>query len=95
MTLHQFSDTLFADTDTSGYPFFPHLRPAVFLFDFGVNGLDVHQQGFVTDAFVYPWLTGLGAVFAAPVFKVATGTDLQHLAGQCDRPLGLVVGYPG
>src|SRR5665811_221324 len=75
--------------------FFPHLGPAVFLFDFGVDGLDVYQQGFVADAFVYPWLTGLGGVFSAPVFKVATGTDLQHLAGQCDRPLGLVVGNPG
>ena len=43
VALHQFSDTLFADPDTSGHQFFPHFWPAVFLFDFGVDGLYVYR----------------------------------------------------
>src|ERR1035437_4578210 len=86
VTLHQLSDTLFADPDTSGHQFFPHFWPTVFLFDFGLEGLDVYQRGLVADAFVHPWLAGLGGVFAAPVFKLATGANLQRLAGQGHGP---------
>ena len=94
MALHELSDTLFAHADASGHQFFPHLGPAVFLLDLGVDGLDVHQQRFVANAFVGTCFTGLGAAFAMPVFKVATGADLQHLAGQCGRPLDFMFGNP-
>jgi hypothetical protein len=59
VTLHELSDSLFTDPDTSGHQFFPPFWPTVFLLDFGVNGLDVYQQGLVADAFVHPGLLGL------------------------------------
>ena len=53
---------------------------SVFLFDSGVDSLDVHQHRFGADTFVRPWLAGLGDVFATPVFKVAADAGLQNLA---------------
>jgi len=40
---------LLAHPDASGNQLLPHLWPAVSLLALGVNGADVHQQGFVAD----------------------------------------------
>ena len=92
VALHELSYSLFAYTDASDQEFFPHLGPAVFLLDLSMDGLDVHQQGFVADELVATGLTGLGAIFAAPMFKVAAGADSQHLAVQADGPHRLMFG---
>ena len=81
--------------NASGQQFLAHLGPTVFLFDLGVDRLDVNQQGFIADALVRPWPAGLAGVLAPAWLEVATGADAQHLAGQRDGPQGLVPGYPG
>lgn len=95
MQLHQLSDALFTHAHTACHQLFPHFWPAVFLFDLSVDGQEVHQQGFVADALLYTRFAGRADIFATPVFKVATGADLQYLATQCDRPVGLVSCNPG
>ncbi|MDF2464855.1 MAG: hypothetical protein K0Q43_3090, partial [Ramlibacter sp.] len=95
VALHQLSHALLADPNASCQQLLPHLRPAVFLLDLGVDGLDVHQQGFVADALVGSGATGLAGVLASPVLELAAGADSQHLASQRDRPAGLVLGNPG
>jgi hypothetical protein len=59
-----FLHPVLAHADASGQQFLPHPRPAVFAFDLGVDGLDVHQQGFVADALA-PWFAGLPGALRA------------------------------
>lgn len=89
LALH-FFNALFADPNTSSHQLFPYFWPAVFLFYFSMDGLDMHQQSIIADALARSWFAGLGDGFAPAVFKEAPGADRQSLAGQCDRPQGFV-----
>jgi hypothetical protein len=75
MLLHETAYPLFAHAVTACNQFFPHLGPAVFLFDLGMDGPNVDQHGFIADALVRPWLAGLARILAPLVLKVAAGTD--------------------
>lgn len=58
VALHQLSHSFLSHANVSGQQFLPHLGPTVFLFDLGVDRLDVNQQGFIADALVRPWPAG-------------------------------------
>jgi len=75
MLLHETVHPIFAHAVPVCNQFFPHLGPVVFLFDLGMDGPNVDQQGFITDALVRLWLAGLVRILAPPVLKVAAGTD--------------------
>jgi hypothetical protein len=93
--LHKAAYPLFAHAVAACNQFFPHLGPTVFLFDLCMDGPNVDQQGFITDALVRPWLAGLVRILAPPVLKVAAGADAQYVAGQRDGPASFVAGNPG
>jgi hypothetical protein len=76
--LHEAAYSLLAHAVTTGYQFLPHFWPTVFMFDLCVDGSNFN-----------PRLGGLVYVLATPMFKVTTGGNSPHVAGQGDGPAPL------
>jgi hypothetical protein len=87
--LHEAAYSLLAHAVTTGYQFLPHFWPTVFMFDLCVDGSNFNQQAFIARAAVHPRLGGLVYVLATPMFKVTTGGNSPHVAGQGDGPAPL------
>ena len=74
MQRHELSNSLLAHSNAIGQQLLPDARPAVLALDLRVDGLDVGQQGIVTDS-----TTRLALMerTSLAMLVVATGTDLQ------------------
>jgi len=92
---HHEAHALLTQANAACHQFLPHLGPAIFLFDLGVDGTDESEQGFIADALVGTRLRWLAYAFAPHVLKATAGAHTQHLAGQRCRSMLFVAGYPG
>src|SRR6202008_1479411 len=83
MQLHEPLNPVLAHANALRKQLFPHARPAVLAFGFGMDGANVDQQRVVADASARPVRINVAGL---PVV-ITAGTDAQRLAGHGNRPL--------